>query len=559
MERLRQLLGQIGAQLGVLTVSQRVAIGLCAAMIVGSLLWLAQWSAAPEMVPLVTREFSFDELDSAESALQEEGIAFETRGTRLFVRSVDRYRVLRVLHSAEALPDGSLYDMDAVVSNTSPFLSPEQRRTNETWARGNELAKIIASSPYVRDVRVMITDRSRRHLNRAPLEPSASVTVTLASGKEMRPAMVETFAKLVSGAVAGLEPHNVNVIDATTLRAYNTRHPDDPGGGEYLDQVRQHENHLYRKIMNKLAHIPGVLVDVSVQLDATKRVENLIVHGEPAEKRTTSHETSQSVRMEPTEAGLRPNTGVAVTSAVGGQTGTTEESTQEFFNPQVTKTETIEHLPFARKSVTASVSLPRSFLVSVFMANRPEAEPPSDDDPDFTSLRMEQVDRIRKSVEKIVMADSPDDVIVDVYPDVEWGSEGMGWKVVPGNLAAGDIAATGSDPMALVRGYGPQAGMGFLALMSLFLMMRVVRKSSPVEADEPVSLGAEQVPADEGVFTVGPFPVGEAAVSAALLAGREVGEETLRYEELGTEVAKMVESDPSATADLLRRWIDDSV
>ena len=259
MERLRQLLGQIGAQLGVLTVSQRVAIGLCAAMIVGSLLWLAQWSAAPEMVPLVTREFSFDELDSAESALREEGIAFETRGTRLFVRSVDRYRVLRVLHSAEALPDGSLYDMDAVVSNTSPFLSPEQRRTNETWARGNELAKIIASSPYVRDVRVMITDRSRRHLNRAPLEPSASVTVTLASGKEMRPAMVETFAKLVSGAVAGLEPHNVNVIDATTLRAYNTRHPDDPGGGEYLDQVRQHENHLYRKIMNKLAHIPGAV------------------------------------------------------------------------------------------------------------------------------------------------------------------------------------------------------------------------------------------------------------------------------------------------------------
>ena len=56
MERLRQLLNQITAQLGLLTLSQRLAMGLSAALIVVSLLWLMQWSTTPDLVPLVNYE-----------------------------------------------------------------------------------------------------------------------------------------------------------------------------------------------------------------------------------------------------------------------------------------------------------------------------------------------------------------------------------------------------------------------------------------------------------------------------------------------------------------------
>ena len=69
MERLRQLLTDISVHLGVLTISQRIAIGLCAALAAGSLLWLLQWSTTPEMVPLVMRKFSYEELDAAEQYL----------------------------------------------------------------------------------------------------------------------------------------------------------------------------------------------------------------------------------------------------------------------------------------------------------------------------------------------------------------------------------------------------------------------------------------------------------------------------------------------------------
>ena len=83
MDRLKNLLSNINTQLSVLTVSQRLAIGLCAALAVVSLLWLMQWSSKPEMVPLVQHDFEFDALGSAEQVLQSNGIPYEIVGSNL--------------------------------------------------------------------------------------------------------------------------------------------------------------------------------------------------------------------------------------------------------------------------------------------------------------------------------------------------------------------------------------------------------------------------------------------------------------------------------------------
>ena len=127
MERLRRLLAHIGAQLRVLSVSQRVAVGLCAALAAVSVLWLMQWSTQPDMVPLVRHEFGFDDLDAAEAALRSNGIPFQVRGTRIYVPPVSHHNALRLLHGADALPEGSLFDMAAVVAESNPFQSPEAR------------------------------------------------------------------------------------------------------------------------------------------------------------------------------------------------------------------------------------------------------------------------------------------------------------------------------------------------------------------------------------------------------------------------------------------------
>ncbi len=179
MERLRQLLSHVGAQLSVLTVSQRLAIGLCAALVVGSLAWLLQWSTRPEMVPLITQDIGYDNLDTAEQALRGEGVKFEVHGTRIYVRPADLHNALRLLHSADALPEGSLFDMATVVMDQNPFQPPAARAFAQTYAKGNELAKIIATSPAVSKVSVIINPKTKRRLGGLTDVPTASVTVTM--------------------------------------------------------------------------------------------------------------------------------------------------------------------------------------------------------------------------------------------------------------------------------------------------------------------------------------------------------------------------------------------
>jgi len=560
MDRLRQWLTHISAQLSVLTVSQRLAIGLCAALAMASLLWLLQWSASPELVPLVTHEFAYKDLDAAEQALQGKGIRFETRGSRIFVRSVDRYNAVRLLYSAEALPEGSLFDMEAVVSDTNPFQSPEARVFAQNYAKGNELAKIIATSPAVEKASVIVNPVTKRRLGGVTDVPTASVTVSLAPGMDMTHDVVEGFAKLVAGGVGGLKPQNVYITDARTMRSYSLPNPDDASSFDLLSKIKRREEHFRAKILHKLADIPGVQVAVTVELDASKRVTQNIKHDPPQPKTETTDASEQSGRMQAAEPGVQANVGQALTTTGTGRSQTTEKTSVEMFPPQLSQTETIEQLPFVTKKVTAAIGIPRSFVVGVFQAHRPGGtDEPADDDPEFVAVRDAQVDRVRASVQKIVMALDPSDVEVDVYPDMEWTAEGGVWSRTPAGVTLAYHGEGELDTAGLVRTYGPQVGLGTLALMSLFFMMRVMRASSP--AAIPRRRGRSDTGEsreNEQFLAVGARAIGQAEVSEGLLTGKEVDPDTLRFQELAEEVSRMVEADPAGTAELIRRWAEET-
>ena len=57
MDYLRRTIAQVSRQLEVLNRSQRIAIALCAVLVMGSLFWLVQYSVEPEMVPLMSENF----------------------------------------------------------------------------------------------------------------------------------------------------------------------------------------------------------------------------------------------------------------------------------------------------------------------------------------------------------------------------------------------------------------------------------------------------------------------------------------------------------------------
>lgn len=555
MERLRQTIAYINGQLSGLSVSQRLAIGLCAALIVGSLLWLLQWSTVPDLVPLLNHEFTYAELDAVEASLRTNGVAFETRGTRIFVRSADRHQALRLTHSSGALPEGSLFDMESVVTDQNPFQAPEAREFAQNYAKGNELAKIIASSPYVKTCSVMVNPKTKRRLGGHTDVPTASVTVMLKSSMEMSAEMVESFAKLVSGAVAGLRPTNVSIIDARTLRSYSVPTADGAASFGYLRVVKQREAHLRDKIMMKLGDIPGVQVAVTVELDTSKRITQNVKHAAVQPKSEKSKISETSAATLPSETGVQANLGQAVTAGGSGQSNSQEETLVENYEPAISQTETIEQMPFSTKRVTAAIGIPRSFIAGIYRARFPDGEPPADDDAEFVKIRDEQLARVRTSVDRIVQVADPNDVQVDVYPDMDWTSAEGGWSTTPAGVTMA-TASDGLDSMDMLTAYGPQAGLALLALVSMVMMMRIAKGAVPptdLDADE----GQELSTGDEPMLTVGSFPVGQASASGSMLTGQEVAGEDLRYQELGSEVSALIREDPEGAAQLIERWIDE--
>jgi flagellar biosynthesis/type III secretory pathway M-ring protein FliF/YscJ len=459
------------------------------------------------------------------------------------------------MYSAGALPEGSLFDMEDVVSEQNPFMAPEAREFAQNYARGNELAKIIASSPHVKTCSVMINPKTKRRLGGHTDVPTASVTVSLVHGSEMSADMVESFAKLIAGAVAGLKPSNVSIVDARTLRSYSVPGEGDTVTFSYMRIIKQRESYLRDKILGKLADIPGVQVAVTVDLDTSKRVTQKIQRDAPQTKSERSKIRESSSSRRPAGPGTVANLGQAITANPTGNSDTNEETLVENYEPQVSQTETIEQMPFARKRVAAAIGIPRSFIAGIFQARFPDRDPPADDDADFTAIRDEQVARVKTSVERIVMADNPDDVQVDVYPDMDWTVAGGTWNRTPAGVVLAGGGSAEPDTLGMLRTYGPQAGLVVLALVSLLMMSRIAKSAAPSQPP-PERASDDYPPSEEPLLTVGSYPVGQAETAGSILTGQEVDGEALRFQELGEEVSSLIKEDPEGAAQLIRRWMD---
>lgn len=144
-------------------------------------------------------------------ALQQQGAAFEVRGTSIYVSDSARDQ-LRLTLASEGLPASSgqgyeLLDSLSGFGTTSQMFDAAYLRAKE-----GELARTIVSSPDIATARVHIASGSDNPFRR-DLAPSASVHVTARSGVIDR-SQVQAIRHLVASAVAGLQPADVSLIDA---------------------------------------------------------------------------------------------------------------------------------------------------------------------------------------------------------------------------------------------------------------------------------------------------------------------------------------------------------
>jgi flagellar biosynthesis/type III secretory pathway M-ring protein FliF/YscJ len=510
------------------------------------------------MVPVLAQDMSFEELDAAEEALTSAGIDYQRFGRRLHVKPAEQSNAIRILNKADALPQDTSTGFEALIQDDSPFRPESENAFRRRVALGNELAKVIASGPNIAAARVFITMETKRRIGMPNTVPTASVHVRMARSHTISQSMVEGFARLVAGAVPGLKPHDVNVI--ANDRPYGVPDPDDAWAADMLDRKKQEEGHYLSKIRDSLSYIPGVLAAVAVELDGAKKRTESHTWAKPVPKVEESRKSKTTDQQSPGETGTNPNVGAALGSAGSARGSEDQERKTEFYDTKPSETVVSEHPPFTIKRITAAISIPRSFFVSIFKAQPGnETTEPTDGDQVFEALRNSEIDRVRNLVKNIIMAESDDDVKVVSFYDFEPGTAKL--RGVPGGVVQAGVGdASGYVDMA--KGYIPQVGLVLLALFCLLTVIRMVRKTTRAASAIPspqqgIDVVDEHMAGPDGVLHVaGLTPVGQAEMPDGMLEGQEVDDDTLRFKQLGEQVSRMVDDSPQVAADLLRRWVD---
>ena len=551
MRGLQQALRSTGDQLSGLPATAKLLIGSLMVILVLSLLLVGQFASRSSMVPL---QISPEARPAALRHLEAAGIPYQERNDKVLVPAQRQHMILSRLTDT-AVITGEQIDFDSLIKENSPFLTRDQNDKRWLVAKMNVLSGLISGFAGIDRATVVIDPSSgNRGLGRAHIPPTASVNVW--SRGELTQSQAEAIAALVAASEAGLDPANVSVIDARTLKRFKVRTDDDLSTDKYLDIKRRVETHVKRTISALLDYIPGVRIGVNAIVDASRVDRRTESFEEPKiGPLSDMSESEESVEQRAAaEPGMRPNAGAKVASSQGATRTHSRESRSSKTWPAFPTDSSRVHDPRGYPlKINATISVPRPYFVATYRqdVNDADAVP---DDAALASVVARETSRIKAAVEPLIDTVALENavlgtVVVDMIPDF-------------GHLR--DLpAAAGDSPAARWVGTGgggglggidfsllKQLGLAALALLALLLMLLMVRKAG---IREPLPTPAEMagVPAPLSTGDV----VGEAEESDVALEGVELDVEALRRHRMLSQVNDMVKKNPDEVANLLRRWI----
>lgn len=575
MEQFKRVYSTIGSQLSSLTASQRLLILSVAVVLVMTLFVVQQYAGTPSMAPLLDAGYSPEDQQAAARYLDNAGIAYETDsdGTVLVAHG-DRHRVIaQMSQQPGTLPSDTTLLFNNLIDQQSWTKSYQQNHQLMVIATQNELSTIIGQWPGIRSAKVIIDVPAKRALNAPRTRPTAAVSVEGESA--LTQDQVDAIAYLVAGARSGLEADRVRVIDAKTNTQRRARAGDELTATDTQELVAVIERSAREKLVDMLSpYIPGVLVTVHAQVDATRqRVQKRAVSPEgrgtvsvPLSEQTMERRETRAQRGG--EPGARPNVQADITTGGGAATGMEETQGETAFETEfgTETTDIVDPRGFARK-MNAVVNIPRPYFVSIWRAGRARAaaadggggaggEGAAADptDADLQPIVDRELARITAEVEKVVDTSTQDGgepgevsvSMIPVAPDFGLPSERQEAGGFFG-LGSGGSGGVSSPMVELVK----TAALGGMALIALGLVVFTAVKANKQEklpsAHELVGI-PPALEADDDL-------VGEAEAAEPALAGIELSESEMKQRKVLEQVAGMISEQPEDAAKLLGRWM----
>ena len=558
MNRLRTFQATIAAAALKLTASQKLLIGSVLVIMVMMMLLVQLYSGKPDMVPLLPGK-PMSEQTQAVAFLQSNGIKYEEGVGGLMVPAARRQMILAQLSQGGALEGDNRILFDSLIEKSSWTMSNQQNRQLEIIAVQNELAGIISHMSGIRSAQVILHLPDNRSLGKPSTAPSASVSVSPSSPLNQN--AVDAIAHLVASS-RGIAPENVSIIDSSTNHQHRVRDESGLAAGNHLELTTNIEHHARQKIASMLAYIPGVIVTVHAQVDATRRTttsQRVYNEGDGSAsllRRETTSETKDQQSSEGSESGARSNVGQDISShPIGGSSNEQTSTESEFESKLGGETTQIFDPRGIPTKINAVVNIPRSYFVTVWGTTQGTADAENATPPDQTQLQpiiTSEITRILGEVEELIDTSG--------MPNAERGQVKV--SMIPIAVGVPELDALQQGAASLPSG-GGMAGMldlqpmvktlalGGLAVVALglvvFTALRSVKSETLPTAAELVGVP----PALQGDVDL----VGEAEEADSVLQGIELSEDEMRQRKVIEQVNELIDEQPEDAARLMGHWI----
>lgn len=555
MDFLRQQWTLIQERLAGLTPSQKMLVAALVVITIMTMLYWGKYASSREMVALNSVPMSAEEISAATNSLRARGIGFTTSGSTIMVPADDQMAALSDLSFNQAIPSSPNF-YEAMFKDVSPFGTASDYKARLNNARERTLSAMISGYPDVKSALVIINDPQQSGIGR--FEPRATVNIQTKTHSGVK-RIAQSASLAVLNTVSGLTPDHISVsIDGQSMSM-----PSDSlagAGNEALDLIRSLENSTAEKIRNNFPFIPAIVVSVSADVDM-KTTREEIEKVDPTNKLIlpTKSTTETMVSNEPAmsgEPGLTANAGLDANAAPPAMAGSNTEKTVEENTVAFGKSHTTISTPAGKpRVVAATVRVPRSYFIGEWRArnNKPNADPT---DAEYTALANTEIASMRGEVKRLATVDDDTKISVAEYADTQALVSLMN-----------PAPATGSSVGSIAGTYGKEAAIGVLALASLFMVSRIVKKSVPAPSLAMAGMGSISGMGLGGgnggsAKSKGPSPLaadeliaGEVAEGGAVLMGQELDPATLETAQMVEQVSNYVKDNPDTAANLIRRLL----
>jgi flagellar biosynthesis/type III secretory pathway M-ring protein FliF/YscJ len=545
MDFLKGQLDKIQQQLGGLNASQKMLTGSLITIMVMTLLWWGRYAGTSEMEPVLPQSLSAGDIAKIQGGLQAAQIPSKVIGDRVLVPADRRDEALAALAFGDAMPENTVSGFDEMSKQLSPW--DPQSKTDAFIKEGKQrtLQNVIRQMAGVKSATVLIEPATGRRIGMGN-EASASIHITMKDGGMGSRKLAMAAASLVAGAQQHLTLKKTQIVIGSSPYRL-TDLADGPAGDEITEMAAAEEARLEEKVRGLYDNVEGLLVKVSVSVNmtATQTQSKSIDPGGVVqkEKRTNTRSESEPVPSPTvaTEPGAQPNTGASIDASPQAQIAgerTREENETEYEILAGSETKTSSKPAGEITPLGAAIRVPRSYFV-----NMAKALSNSTAEPVMATLQPiidGELERIRNEVASCTAIKDPQSVVVSMYNDF------------PSSTYVAASAAPSGTIVATLNSYGKEIAIGLLALVSLFMVSTMVRKSAaPAPIVAQPATPRETPNLDAGITIAGVVGEGD-----PMLDGMELDQDAVRTQQMLDQVSTLVGENPDAAANLVKRWLN---